>query len=224
MREKLGIVFLHHNTNEITRRNLASIKRHNRDATIITISAGEPFNGGYSLEETPNIKRLHSHNPSRSSDWLVCSWFVRRKEKCHKWWIAEWDTFANTSVKSYYKAVWNHPFVASSVRLRYREPEWGWFGQAQDLPETYRAYVMGAVPFIYLVSEQVMQRVCSTLLSAPIRQGNGELRFATVANRCGFPPCGYSPPNDRITWIQWHRLPREKTIFHPVKELNVESF
>src|SRR5215469_17470591 len=106
MRSKLGILFLHHDTDAQTRRNLESIKSKNRGAFVVTMSADKPFKGGYSLNATPMVERFHSLNPSRSSDWLVCSWFVQRKESCHKWWIVEWDTFARISVSEYYRPVW----------------------------------------------------------------------------------------------------------------------
>ena len=144
---------------------------------------------------------------------------MQRQERCDKWWIVEWDTFARVSVRDYYRKVWDYPFVASSVRLTYREPEWSWFSHVSIRPEIYSAFLVGAVPFLYLISDDVIKHTCRTLLEAPITGGNGELRFPTAANKCGFPPCGYSPPMDRITWIQWHSMPEERTIFHPVKKI-----
>jgi len=219
MAEKLGIIFLHHNTSPEARRNLASIRAHNSDAVLVTMSAGEPFKNGYTLQSTPDLKPLHALDPAQSPDWLLCSWFTQRQEQCDKWWIVEWDTFARVSVRDYYRAVWEYPFVASSVRLPYREPEWAWFNKISNLPPIYSSSLVGGVPFIYLVSDDVIKRACTTLLEVPITSGNGELRFPTAASSCGFPPCGYSPPRDRITWIQWRSLPDERAVFHPVKRI-----
>jgi hypothetical protein len=219
MPDDLGILFLHHDTSAVTRHNLSSIRSQNRDATIVTMSAGRPFRGGYQLAATPEIKNIHALNPARSSDWLVCSWFLQKREKCAKWWIVEWDTFARMSVKMYYRQVWRQPFVAAQVCLPYRDPNWHWFSHVPQLPQKCRPYAAGAVPFLYLVEGKVLERVCAALISNPTIAGNGELRFATVANMCGFPPCGYSPPRDRITWKAWDKLPVEKTIIHPVKKI-----
>jgi len=213
----LGILFLHYAVNQVVRTNLASVRRQNPRATVVTMSAGAKLPHGYSLTATPEITRFHSQNPRRGSDWLVCSWFLQRRERCEKWWIIEWDTYCATSVRDYYQSVWDFPFVASSVRLRCREPEWAWFREAGNLPEQYRASAMGAVPFLYLLSDPALERICLTLLKQPFFAGNAELRFATVANWCGLPPCGYSPPGDQITWKTWDRLAERKTIFHPVK-------
>ena len=228
MSETLGIVFLHHHIDQVVLNNLESVKRQNPGATIVTVSAGQALPGGYTLEATPELKRLHSLLPARSGDRVLCSWFLQRKEKCDKWWIIEWDIFCNTSARQYYAPVWHFPFVASSVRLAYRETEWGWFKsftkkrrfkRPEKMPEGYAPYLMGAIPFLYLLSEAVLKATCTMLLEHPLQVGNAELRFVTAANRCGFPPCGFSVPNDQIGWIPLKTVSQEPIIFHPVKFL-----
>ena len=50
--------------------------------------------------------------------------------------------------------------------------------------------------------------------------GNGELRFATAAAKCGIIPCAFSPPNDQITWIERPEVrPTEPAIYHPIKSV-----
>jgi hypothetical protein len=215
----LGILFLHHDTNEVVEQNLLSIKSHNPCALLVTMSAGTAMAGGYALSATPEIGKLHQANPTRSTDWLVCSWFQQRKEECEKWWIVEWDTYSTESVYSYYQAVWNFPFVASNVQLIYRDPNWPWFKMIDQMPKEYRRYAMGATPFLYLLSDGALSRICSSLMANPFTAGNGELRFATVANKCGFSPCGFSPPNDHITWLNIHFRPKPGCICHPMKQL-----
>jgi hypothetical protein len=217
MKDKLGILFLHHNINDVVLNNLSSIRRHNPEATIVTISAGQKLPHGYSIDTTPEVKSFFLKNPRRSSDWLVCSWFSQRVEQCDKWWIIEWDTYSRISVESYYHCVWDFPFVASSVRLRHREPGWPWFNATKGMPKDLVPFAMGAVPFLYLVSAGALENICSALLKAPFYAGNGELRFATIANKCGFAPCGYSPPDDQITWKSLTSIKNKKYIFHPVK-------
>ena len=217
MSERLGILFLHHQVDAVVKEHLRRLRKHNPGATVVTMSSGKPLPNGYTLEPTPRLQWLHSLLVRRSSDQLVCSWFVQRKEVCDKWWIVEWDTFCAMPAREYYRPVWAFPFVASSVCLKYRETEWFWFKKAGPLPEDYAPFAMGAVPFLYLMSEPALQAVCRMLLENPIKAGNGELRFATAANRCGYAPCGYSPPNDQITWVNWTKLPPHPAIVHPVK-------
>ena len=224
MKERLGIVFLHHRVDRVVQNNLRSIRDCNPDAVVATISAGEPLPGGYMMDASPRFKWLHSLYPKRSSDRMVCSWFLQRKEVCDKWWLVEWDTFCAVSLREYYQPVWDFSFVTSAVRLAYREQEWYWFSEAgkQPVPEGYQPFLIGATPFIYLISEPALKATCTMLLENPLTVGNGELRFATAASRCGYVPCGYSPPNDQITWVTWKTLPPKPTIVHPVKHF-VES-
>jgi hypothetical protein len=87
------------------------------------------------------------------------------------------------------------------------------------MPEVFQPFAIGATPFLYLVSEPVLTAVCHALMQTPISAGNGELRFATAANKCGFPPCAFSPPNDQITWQEWDTLDGNGKIVHPVKKV-----
>jgi hypothetical protein len=231
MNDRLGILFLHHHVDRVVTNNLRNIRLHNPDAVVATISAGAPLPGGYTMEPTPRLKWLHSTKKRHSSDRLVCSWFVQRKEVCDKWWIVEWDTFCNMPVRDYYRPVWNFPFVASSIRLPNREPEWdwfvkarreSWFGRAKKIPDGYKPFMTGMVPFLCLLSEAALKATCTMLLENSLTAGNGELRFATAASRCGYAPCGFSPPNDQITWMTWKTLPPKPAIVHPVKHF-VES-
>ena len=216
---KLGILFLHHTQNAVTLNNLQSVRRQNPKATVVTMSPDNPLPGGYCLTDTPHLKEFHSQMPKRREDFLVCSWFLQKKEKCDKWWIIEWDVFCEVPVVDYYKDVWHYSFVASSVCLPNREPSWYWFRHAAGTPESYRPYIMGALPFLFLFSEAALDATCQMLLDDPFTVGNSELRFATAANRCGYPPCGFSPPRDRITWRAFKKISGSPTIFHPVKHL-----
>jgi hypothetical protein len=217
---ELGILFLHHHVDEVVMNNLQSIRRHNPNAKVVTMSADAMLPDGYSINATPDLKKLHSTFPQRSSDRLVCSWFLQRRESCRKWWIVEWDIFCAETTKSFYEPVWDFPFVASTTCIENRDPGWYWFEMISQMPEEYRAYAMGAVPFIYLMDEKALNATCSILLQEPIIAGNSELRFATAANRCGYAPCGYSPPGDGISWREAISLNvNRKGIFHPVKRI-----
>jgi hypothetical protein len=219
MSHSLGIVYLHHDINDVVLNNLASIQRQNPKAIVDTISARAALPGGYALEATPEIKHLHAAKPSKSSDWLLCSWFLQRRERCRKWWIIEWDTYCAISAREYYDAVWDYPLVASSVRVRHRDSNYGWFSEVGKMPAEYQPYAMAIAPFCCLIDEEPLRAICETLLQQPFTAANGETRFATVANWLGWPPCGFSPPNDHIGWKPWVKLAPQRTIYHPVKHL-----
>jgi hypothetical protein len=123
------------------------------------------------------------------------------------------------SARDYYHPVWHFPFVVSGVRYLFREPEWAWFRHLHGLPAGWRPYAMGGVPFLYLIDEKVLEAICARYLKEPATAGNGELRFVTAANRCGYPPCGYSPAEDRVGWRPWLQVPNQRGLFHPVKHV-----
>lgn len=214
----LGIVFLHHHINPVVNSNLHSIQKHHPEATLVTMSAGETLPGGYSLDSTPELKKLHAHQPNQS-DWLLLSWFLQRKENCAKWWIVEWDVFCTTSAYEYYAPVWHFPFVASCVYRHQRESFWPWFGSVRSLPPAHRRAATGAVPFLYLLDESALVAICTHLINNTITGGNCELRFGTVGNLCGYSPCGFTPPNDHISWREMRPKLDVPAIFHPVKQL-----
>ncbi len=219
MKSEIGVIFLHHNINPIVVNNLRSIEFHNPDAFVTTISAEDPFPGGYSLSTTPELQKYHNVNRRRASDILVCSWFLQNKSHCDKWWIVEWDTHCTIPIKQYYEPVWSYDFVCAAVYLQRRERDWPWFACIRNLPVQYRRFATGAVPFLYLVSSEALRGVCQSMLQQPFTAGNGELRFATVASKCGYPPCGFSPPNDQISWFSPKERYIGKGIYHPVKHL-----
>ena len=134
MIERLGILFLHHHVDHVVKNNLRSIRLHNPDVFLTSVSAGEPLPGGHTIAPTSQLKWLHSTLHSRSSDRLVCSWYIQRQphEICDKWWIVEWDVFCNMAIRVSDRSVWDFPFVVPSVRLPHREPEWHWFGQVRE--------------------------------------------------------------------------------------------
>ena len=84
---KVGIVFLHHKTDEVTRANLQSFRDWNPRAQIITMSAGERLPGGYSILDFPewaNRWKEHTEKPglrARSTDLLVYAWYGNRQER-----------------------------------------------------------------------------------------------------------------------------------------------
>ncbi len=114
--------------------------------------------------------------------------------------------------------MWDFPFVVPCVVRRDRDPGWHWFSEVNKLPDGYRDFAIGASPFLYLMSETALAATCNMLTREPMTAANGELRFATAANRCGYAPCGYSPPGDRITWMPVGYIDsQQQSIWHPVK-------
>ena len=56
--ETIGIVLLHHDTSAAAASNLQSFRDWNPNTLIVTMSAGDPFDGGYSGFPGFTIRRL----------------------------------------------------------------------------------------------------------------------------------------------------------------------
>ena len=97
--ESLGVVFLHHRTDEVTANNLASFRDWNPHATIVTMGAEESFPGGYSIRDFPRFAEHWHHQISKpgmrgqSPDLLLYAWYQNRREHCDRWLVVEWDSF-----------------------------------------------------------------------------------------------------------------------------------
>ncbi len=216
---ELGVLLLHHDTDPVTINNRDSIAKHNPGVAIATISAEASFVDGYSPFLTPQLYNVYLREPKAFNDMLVCSWFIQRREICKKWWIVEWDTYCSMPIREYYRDVWHRPFVASEVYSTKRPVDWHWFHNIKDLPADCQPYAMGAVPFLYLISEEALTAVCEYMIRKPLLVPNNELRFASIANRCGFPPFAFTPPGNQISWIRPASRPIGRGIYHPVKHL-----
>ena len=108
LQETIGIVFLHHRTDEITANNLQSFREWNPAATIVTVGAGERLPGGYSIRDFPKHADLWDRHTrqtglgTRSADLLVYSWYENRREHCDRWLIVEWDAFCAMTVDEFF--------------------------------------------------------------------------------------------------------------------------
>jgi hypothetical protein len=219
----LGIVFMHHTTDEVTLYHLDKIKKLHPTAVITPIGQTDKLPGGYSLLGTPDLDRRHAWKRERSGDVLLLSWWVQHQEQAQRWWIVEADTLCEIPITEFFWPVWEFPFLCVSRRETWRDDTWYWFSKIEKdkIPAKYHKYLAGSVPFFYVIRDDFLAAIANCLLSGDWRWGNSELRFMTAARMCGFEPCAFSPPWDRVTWIPWQQrqLTGPKSIWHPVKRI-----
>lgn len=225
--ERLGIVFLHHRTDEVTLNNLESFRRWNPDATIVTVSPTTALAGGYSIEQFADYKKIwdrHTasvHLRARSADLLLYGWYLNRKEECERWLVVEWDTYCTTKVEKFFEADWERDLVVSRVRWPLKDPGWYWWKSHASLPPDLHRFAAGTVPFsCILIKDAALTAIVEKVPWDQLGECNGELRFGTLANACGFPPIEVSSGKE---FIDWEPLaPTSKLVgglFHPVKWL-----
>lgn len=225
--ETVGIVFLHHRTDAVTANNLQSFRDWNPGLLIVTMSAGEPFPGGYAIRDFPAEAEKwerHTGQPhlqKQSADLLLYAWYHHRREHCDRWVIVEWDAFCAMPVEDFFARVWDFDVVGPSVIWRNREPGWAWFSAASTLPEELQPRAVGIMPFCFvLLRDAVLEAVCQRVPWEHLGQGNCELRFGTLVHAAGFVPVA----NPLASWnIGWQPLPDATPMnggmWHPVKWL-----
>lgn len=224
---RVGLVFLHDRADPITLNNLESFRRWNPGVPIVTVSSGEPIEDGFSLQQYPEDAEIWERHTkvewrrARSSDILLFLWYRRRNLDCDFWIIVEWDAYCAMSVSDFLEPVAGFNVVAPSIRLLNREPEWSWFRQATTLPAEFHRYAMGIVPFCFItVADFVLAKMCARMPWQQLGEGNGELRFATLAHACGYPPVAHPLAGANISW---QPLPPHVSLsagmWHPVKFL-----
>ena len=224
----IGVIFLHHRTDEVTHNNFESFERcAGPECTLISVSSAEPLPNGYSLSMWPRLNERWKDHTSRgdlirrSADLLLYAWYLNRNENCRKWLIVEWDSYCAQPVTELASIAELHAVTAASVKRRWRHPHWFWFRRVKSLPEHLRKYATGIVPFSFIVvSDHALDAICKLIPWDHLGWANGELRFATLAAAAGFRPIRNRSISRRV-----RSRPREQGAlispgaWHPVKWL-----
>ncbi len=226
-RSELGIVFIHHRTDAVTLNNLQSFRDWNPDATIVTMSAEQPFPDGYSIQQMPEWlgrwqKQTAKQNlRAKSTDFLLFAWYQNRREDCARWVVVEWDSYCACPVSEFFGELYDADVVGSSVITPETDEGWWWFCRRGSLPQEMQPYAAGIAPFSFvLFSDKAMSAMSQAIPSGDLGNGNGELRIGTLARFCGFHP--WSNRNG-LGHNDWRPLPDGKPLgpgmWHPVKWL-----
>ena len=224
--EIIGIVFLHHDTSATAANNLQSFRDWNPNTQIVTMSAGEPFEGGYSIRDFPEhsarwnrhlVKHPEAHR--NSADVLLCAWYENRREQCDRWLVVEWESFCASTVEDFLAPVAAFDFSGPSVRWLNRDPDWHWFKHVGKLPGELRPCAVGVMPFSFLLlNDAVLAAVTKHFPWDSLGNVSSELRFATVAHAYGFAPVANPLAGWNITWKPLdENTPLTEGMWHPVK-------
>ncbi|WP_345319755.1 hypothetical protein [Novipirellula rosea] len=215
-------VFLHHDDDPVTRDHFARLQRFSSGPTV-AVSSATPLATGESIadfshslwraqvEQRPKLK-------AKSTDLLLIDWFRNRRVSADRYFIVEWDTLVNQSIDDLLLPVTQFPLAAPSIRLSHREPEW-FRRQRPHIPADLRPLATGMVPFsCIMVSHAVLNQIAMLYTEDLMGLGEvtGELRFATLAARCGITPVSI-PSLHRVTWMPFRPIGLGATIYHPVK-------
>jgi hypothetical protein len=208
MPSDLGIVFLHHDTDPVTRQNFAALRKWNPDAVILSVSTAKALSGGYGRENLPEFAAAEAQHGSTewahrcATDVALCAWYRHRREQAARWLLVEWDGFCAMPAREWLREVWDFPLAAPSVRWPSREPEWPWWRRCKRLPAEVQPFAVGIVPFCFiLLADETLSVIAERLTPELSGLINKELRFPTLAHAAGFTPAAIPRADARITWI-----------------------
>jgi hypothetical protein len=220
----LGIVFSHHDTSPAARQNLEALRRLNPEARLFTLSAGEPFPGGYRVRDLGEGGRIWSHLTKgdktlewRNCDWLPYAWIQSGIARCSRWAFVGWDVYSTMPLAEFLKAVWDRDFAVVACSPP-SDTSWVWF--RDDVPESLFPHRCGVGPTCFFFSSDSCARAIA-LRALEFRDWRGfcELRLGTFARSLGVEIAIIEGAHRTISW-RWEGWQIEgRGVWHPVKSL-----
>ncbi len=220
-------IFLHHQDDPVTKDHFARLQEFSAAETV-AISTATPLGSGETIagytdslwrDQIQQRPDLHAS----STDLLLIDWFRNRRVTADRYFIVQWDTLINQHVDELLADVAECPLAAAFTRLADLEPEW-FHQKCEAVPAELRRFATGMVHFsCAMLSHAALEKIasCYTNDLQGLGQVDGELRFATLAARCGIEPVSMGD-SAQVTWKPFQPIGLVETIYHPVREQFVD--
>lgn len=220
-----GIVVRHIDVNDITVKHIELMRQYNPNVPIETISGNIPFKNGLAANKLHDLNdiwqrvAINKNKAWQNCDLLNYLWWLNKKNNCKKWILLEADVRCNMNLKEFWGNNWNDPFVVAG-RAGITEGEWYWKKEYNHLPESYKPYYTGIMPFtVILINDDVLTKMVK-LLQEEYLDVFCEVRFPTLANRVGYPPKGFKNYKGNISFqkLQPDLDITQEGLWHPVRK------
>lgn len=215
------ILLIYHQKDEITLNHFNRFKEFNSDVPIEMIRH----------EDFPLDLSWDYNDMWGSSDNIFYRWFLsERKILADRYFIFDYDTYCNDSIKNFYSKVWDCQFACSDHFSIQQYFNWSWFEKYKEQLKIYQNMLYGVCPMSgimirytdteRLISEQQNNTIWRNVFS--------ELRVGSVLNLLGVKFSfideqrkSYITPFTHVVPQSYISLPG---IFHPVKDtLNISN-
>ena len=222
MANQLTILFLHHRSDEVTRRRLQRLETLNPGVPIVRLTYGsnDVLPGTF---DAAKVSEFAGENGWHGTDLMLYAWYRHRRDvptEADRYVVAEWDMVYRVSMAEFYSETWNEDVVGAQVFYCGPHWHWDWFGECLPrLPVEMRPFAAALVP---LAGVMLSNRALAAIAQGSIPRGVfSECRLATLAAYHGFDmvELPYSKKRN-ITWREeFVRRDKDTKAYHPVKQL-----
>lgn len=226
---ELGIVFFHHKADQVTLQNCYSFKQGSIPLELV--SSGPSIDDGISIHQDPVfaewwLSKATGDFAGKSHDFLLAWWYQRRKHKCKRWLVVEWDSFCNTDILKWMQPVWDCDISCAHKMFLNTNPDWYWFSVGKSvLLEPFRSKMAGALPFGCLTfSDQALAKVVGMLPAYTLGKINTELRIGSSAAVLGLNVEVNKAASLTVGWEEIDPVAiTGEGVWHPIKKLVVDE-
>ena len=212
------IVFLHHRDDPTTRAHLELLRRLNPYPVVAVCNAATEHVPG-ALDVARLSTRWRDEDPRGGTDSVLYRWFLHGGIRARRYVFLEWDTLATMPIRDFFAEVWDADAAGSVVKRIEHHPDWIWFLQLEQLPESLRGHAAGLVPLNgTLLSHRALAAVARGSIPDRIF---GELRLGTLLRSHGFVLTELPEPKRRMNLYDRRLITfdaRQPGLYHPIKE------
>jgi hypothetical protein len=131
------ILFVYHDKNELTIQNYKRFKKFNPEYPVVMMRHED-----FPLMPEWDYDWMWGYN-----DNIWYRWFLsQNKILADRYFIFDYDTYCNDSIKNFYSKVWDKQFACSDHFSIDKYPTWSWFEKFKDQLKQYSSKLYGVCP------------------------------------------------------------------------------
>lgn len=215
------ILFMYYDgaPHEALLQNWNRMKAYNTGEVVVPlIHDGKP-----TFPETIDLRTFPTYgwvteNGHRSCDTMIYRWFLNRQFDAERYVVYEWDTFATTSVREFYRPVWDAEVACRAPVEPVARPDWPFFQDIPSLPEALQSFAAGLAP---LAATMFSHKALERMMACPlIPDAFAELRSGTMASWAGLTVSPMLYAKGKVSWHEdFINVSPAPSLYHPVKKV-----
>ena len=229
LKNRICILFLHHNKSDVTLNNFNLIKKYNPTKNIYPIG----FEGNDLIEGSHVVKNCKKTYPSNnllfsqincnSIEWYEADILIYDFFKFHPnlpvYFVIEWDTYCNCSLEEFYGDKLKLNNFSNSIETGDKLKKWLWYIKLSEEQKTMDNLAGMNPTTCMLFTNKLLSLMVSRLTSNPRKYDNmfSEIRLGTLVQQCGYKLNQILDEN--ISCVQYDVRINKRGYYHPVKNI-----